>query len=93
MAQFDNDETLVIACVLGAATVTSIAQVTSKDSKLTVKPLVGSFILGTLLLGVGLWSPPVAKSFAVVLLVTTIIINGQPLFTAISRLTGNNATS
>lgn len=88
----DSDETLVIVCVLGAVTVTMISNAVDKTKTSSIKPIVGGFALGALLLGVGLWSAPVAKSFSVVLLVTTILVNGDGLFTAINNSMGSTAT-
>lgn len=83
----DDDETLVIACVLGAVAITMIANEMDSKKVTTINPLIGGFVLGSLLLAVGLWSPAVAKSFSVVLLATAVVTNGTGLFKAISNAT------
>lgn len=81
-----SDEITVIACVSASAAITLIGQATDSKATLTIKPVLGAFIAGSLLLGVSLWSGAVAKSFAVVLLVTAIVKNGDEFFTAIAKV-------
>lgn len=82
-----SDELTIIACVSAAAGITLVGQVTDPKAKVTIRPVIGAFVAGSLLLGVSLWSAAVAKSFAVVLLVTAIVKNGDEFFTAIGKLT------
>jgi hypothetical protein len=76
----------IVACVT-AATVATYAGNVSGGKPVTIKPLIGGFIAGTLLLGVGMWSGQVALMFSVVMLVTSILINGTDLFKSFERLT------
>jgi hypothetical protein len=83
----NDDSTIVIACVAGATVITLVSQVVSKNSHVNIKPVIGGFVVGTLLLGVGLWSPDVAKAFSVVLLATTLVVNGTAVFGVITNVT------
>lgn len=81
----NGDETIILATLGGAMLVSYIGTVTRREP-VTIKPLIATFVAGTLLLGIGLWSAGVAEMFAVLLLVTTLVINGQPLFDTLNKV-------
>jgi hypothetical protein len=62
----------------------------SQKQEVTMKPLIGMFAAGTLLLLINLAAPDVAKGFAILLLVTAILLNGTALFGTVTKLTGGS---
>lgn len=81
-----DDSLATISCVSAATLVTIIGQATDKSKHVTIRPIIGGFIVGALLLLIGLWSADVAKMFAVVLLVTALVVNGGPVFDSIGKV-------
>lgn len=88
MSTFGTDETVVIVCLTAATGITYINKIASKQ-EVTIKPLISMFIAGTVLLGIGVASPGLATSFSALLLVTTLVLNGKPLFDTLSKVEGN----
>lgn len=82
---FDADESVIIVCLVAATSVTYINKIATKQP-VTVKPLISMFVAGTILLGVGTWSPPTASAFALLLLVTTLVLNGKTLFDTLAKV-------
>lgn len=76
---------VIIGSVITATTVTYIKQILEKEP-LTVKPLFGGFFVGIGLFAIGSVSPETAKGLAVLILVTSVVLNGAPLFTAANKL-------
>lgn len=79
-------ELTTIACLVGATTITYVGLIAQKKA-VTIKPLIGMFVAGSLLLLVSMWSDEVAAAFAIILLVTAIVVNGEALFKAIGVVT------
>lgn len=84
----DKSDTIVIS-ILGATVITYVGNVAAKKP-ITMKPLIGGFVAGTLLLGVGMWTGKIASSFATLILVSSVLINGTELFKAVGTLTGTD---
>jgi len=77
---------VILSCLVGTGLTTYITTISQKKP-LTMKPLLGIFIAGSLLLLLNLVSPDIAKGFAILLLVSALILNGSILFGNASRLT------
>ena len=81
-----NADSTIVACVAAATTLTYVGNV-AKKKPVTVKPVVGGFISGALLLALGLLSDDIAKAFAILMLLTSAIINGDAVFTSFGTVT------
>lgn len=82
------DELTIVSCLSGATLVTYIGTFADKTKTTTIKPLIGMFVAGSLLLAVSIWSGEVAKMFAIILLITSLVVNGKPLFDTLTKVTG-----
>jgi hypothetical protein len=83
---FNPDETVTIAALGGTLVFSYIGTATRKEP-LTIKPLIATFVAGALLLGVGMWSGELAAMFAILLLITSMALNGRAVFDSITKLT------
>lgn len=54
------------------------------DKKLTAKPILAVFALGIFLYIMGMASENVASKFCYLIIVTALLVNGQPLFNALN---------
>lgn len=82
-----NSDTLIVGCVAGATTLTYVSRITRKKP-VTVQPLLGGFIAGAMLFALGMASDDVAKAFAILMLVSSALINGTTVFDAFGRIAG-----
>lgn len=82
----NSADNTILACVTGAVVVTYVGKITTKKP-VTMRPLVGGFIAGTLLLLMALASDDIARMFAIIMLVSSLLVNGASFFDAIGRLT------
>lgn len=76
----------VLPIIFAATIVTYISQFAPPRGELTIEPLIGMFVIGVLLLMMGLWSPELATAFAVLILLTSMVINGGKVFTALGNV-------
>lgn len=67
--------TAILAGVIGATGLTVIRDLL--DSELRMKPIIGGFVAGAILLTIGLISIPVAASLAIMLLIASVLVNGS----------------
>lgn len=81
----DADETVIIAALAAATGITYINQVATKQ-ELTFKPVISLFVAGSFLLLVSMWNTSVAAMFAVLILVTSVVLNGNELFKTLSKV-------
>lgn len=81
-----SDQSTVIGCVVVTGVV-SVGADWVKNGGPSFKPVLGTFTLGALLLLVSMFSPDVASAFAVLILVTALLVNGNTIFTAIGKVT------
>lgn len=86
----NTDNSVIVGCLVGS-TVVRYVRVYADNEEATIKPLLAMFVAGTLLLGVAVFSTEIAQAFAVVLLVTTMVVNGKPVFDAIGKVTGTES--
>lgn len=82
----NKDETTVLPYLFGATIVTYVSRFAPPQQELTIQPLVGMFILGSVLLIIAIWSPEVATLLALIVFVTSLVINGTRLFGAVSKV-------
>lgn len=82
-----TDGTVIVAALAGATTVTYIRDVANKET-VTIKPLIGMFVAGSLLFAISMWSDKVAVSFAVLIFITALVLNGAVVFDTIGKVTG-----
>lgn len=85
----DKSQTIV-GCTAAALVVTYVGNVAAKKP-MTIKPLIGGFVAGTLLLGTAMWVPDIAAGFAVLILVSSLVINGTDVFKSVGLLTSGSA--
>lgn len=72
-----KDTTIVVGGVVTAAGLTSLNQLT--EGKLSMRPVIGGFIVGTALLIVAFINTPVAAALALLLMITSVFVNGAPV--------------
>jgi hypothetical protein len=82
-----NDSSVVMAALLGATTVTYVRDV-SEHNPVTIKPVIGMFVAGTLLFAVSIWNGNIAVALAVLIFITSIVLNGAVVFDTIGKVTG-----
>lgn len=80
-----SDETTVVAALTGATIVTYVNKIATKQP-LTIKPVISVFVGGAILLGIGTFSPTVANLFAILILTTSLAVNGKPFFDALTKI-------
>lgn len=62
-----------------------------QDSNLSFKPIVGGWILGLILFVVATFAEDLARMFAILIMVTALLVNGSRVFGLISKVTtGSN---
>lgn len=66
-------------------TVGSTLVAEQQTSTLSFKPIVGGWLFGMFLFGVASFDPDLAKMFAILVMVTALIINGTHLFTTVGK--------
>lgn len=79
-----SKENTVITCVVGTTTLTYIAKFTG-EGEVTIKPLIGMFVAGVLLLIVAMVNDDLAVAFAVLMFVTAFLVNGVTVFGEVSE--------
>ena len=86
----DYESLVVTACavMVGSAEVKSVVS----DKKLTAKPVLGGFGLGVFLFIIGIARQDLGVKFCWFIIVTALLINGGPLFAALSP-TGTKKTT
>ena len=90
----DHWQETIIVCITGTVIV-AIVEYYSGDKNITETPgkiFVGGFIAGGLLLGLGYLLPAYAAGLALVGLVATILVKGNPFWTAINNLFPSSKT-
>lgn len=65
----------IIACIIGATGLTVLRDLL--DGNVRMKPIIGGFVAGAILLTIGFVSVPVAAALALMLLISSILINGS----------------
>lgn len=80
-----NNTTTIAASLVGATAITYIRDVAVKQPT-TFQPLLGMFYLGTGLFAIGMWSSDVAKYLAFLVLITSIVLNGAPVFGVVKKV-------
>lgn len=86
-----NDEVTVLPYIVGAAVITYAATQAPPKQPVTIDPLIGMFVLGTLLLLLGIWSPELATAFALLVFLTALVVNGYRLVGAVSNSYNNGS--
>lgn len=64
----------ILAGVIGATGLTVVRDLLT--GSLSMKPIIGGFVTGTILLSIGLVSVPIASALAVLLLISSVLVNG-----------------
>ncbi len=83
----NNESTAsVLPYIFGAAVVTYVSTFAPPKKDLTIEPLIGMFILGSVLLVIGLWLPELATGLAALVLVTSLVINGTRVVGAVNQV-------
>lgn len=54
---------------------------------LTFKPIVGGWLLGLFLFVIATFDPDIAKAFAILIMVTAVLVNGSKVFTTVGKAT------
>lgn len=80
-----NPDSTIVGSVAAATLVTYVGRLTD-GRDITIRPLVGGFVTGSLLLALGMLSADVAKTLAILVLVTSVLVNGQDVFKGLGRL-------
>lgn len=75
----------IVSSLLVATSLTYVRQIIKKEN-LDVRPLVGAFVLGLGLFGIGMASEELAKSLAIIILITSVAMNGTALFNAVEKI-------
>lgn len=81
-----DPNSVIMTSVVVATGVTLIAD--QQQSKLTMRPIIGGWILGLILFLIATFDEDIAKMFAVLVLVTAVLMNGTKVFTAVGHATG-----
>lgn len=81
-----DDTTVIAGALVGATMVTYVRQ--GVENKLSIRPLIGMFIAGSILFLVSFWNTDVASAFAVLIFITSVVLNGAVVFDAIGKVTG-----
>lgn len=79
--------TTVIASITISVGVVYINTFSDPKKHATIRPLVGGFIGAIALTAVGSWSDQVANSFAALILVTALLVNGAEIFGTVTNAT------
>jgi uncharacterized membrane protein YphA (DoxX/SURF4 family) len=74
--------TVIIGATVTATGLTMLNKLL--QGNVTVKPIISGFIVGTMLLIVGFWTVPVAAALALLLLVTSVLVNGEGILEEVS---------
>lgn len=72
-----QDTGVVITGTILATGLTSINQLI--EGKLSMRPILGGFVVGTFLLMIALFNTGIAVALALLIMVTSILINGLPI--------------
>lgn len=80
----DSSGTLLVSSLIGTTAITYIGRVV-QNKEVTIKPLIGMFVLGVGLFGIGLVSVETANGFAILMFVSALLINGTSVFGAITK--------
>lgn len=80
----------VLPYIFGATLVTYVATFAPPCETLTIQPLLGMFIVGAMLLLIGIWVPELATSIALLILVTSLVINGTRVVGAVNTATNTS---
>lgn len=67
----------VIACVVVATGLTSLNQLLNNQR--SMRPVIGGFVVGTMLLTLAFFAPAVASALALLILVSSVLTNGVPI--------------
>lgn len=81
----DDSGTLLVASLIGTTAITYVGRVI-QNKEITIKPLIGMFVLGVGLFGIGLASVETANGFAILMFVSALLINGTSVFGAITKV-------
>lgn len=82
MADASSVTTLAVVIAVGSTELKSL----SKDGKVTIKPVLGGFILGAFLLGIASINNDLAVGFGVLIIVSSLLINGAGLFATANKV-------
>lgn len=82
----DRTTSVIIGCVSITGGMSVVRHLV--EGEVTAKPIVGSLALGALLLAVGMASDDTAKAFAVLVAVTSVLVNGAVVFERIGEVVG-----
>jgi xanthine/uracil permease len=87
MNMAESNSIIMVSVVVTVGT-TLVAE--QQDSKLTFKPIVGGWILGLILFTVATFADDLARLFAILIMVTALLVNGTKLFSVFNiSITGN----
>lgn len=76
---------VVIAGTVLAAGLTSLNQLL--NGELSMKPIIGGFVVGTFLLVIAFFNTAIAAALALLLLISSILINGVPVMQKVMNAT------
>jgi hypothetical protein len=77
---------VIMTSVVVATGVTLIAD--QQENKLSMRPIIGGWVLGLILFLIATFDDDIAKAFAVLVLVTAVLMNGTKVFAAVGNATG-----
>lgn len=80
---YDNLVMTTAAIAVGSAEIKSVMV----DKKLAAKPVVAGFALGIFLFIIGMASPKIGSLFCYFIIITALLVNGEPLFKALQPST------
>ena len=80
----DTNAVIMVSVVVTAGS-TLVAE--QQASKLTFKPIIGGWILGLILFTVATFAEDIARLFAILIMVTALMVNGSQLFGVINKAT------
>lgn len=86
-----DTNSLIMTSVVVTTGSTLLAQ--QQDSKLTFKPIIGGWILGLVLFITATFADDLAKAFAILIMVTALLINGTKVFGAVNSAVGSPAST
>lgn len=81
-----DDNSVIMLAVVVTAGSTLIAE--QQKSSMTFKPVIGGWLLGLFLFVIATFNAKLARMFAILVMVSAVLVNGSSLFGAVNKATG-----
>lgn len=84
-----SQETTVVVSTLAAGGITLAGQLAERGrGEHLMRPLIGTFLATGALLLLANWAPDIAAGLGLILLVTSLVMNGQPFIKVLNKTLG-----